>query len=252
MADSGPLAVPNSGGRGGFATSRSTRPARTGAAPRTAGATDAAEWITAARAGDEAAFTRLYLDTQPRLLRYAAGLAGRDAEEITAEAWLQIARDLPRFTGDLDAFRGWASRIVRNRAIDAARAKDRRPVQAVDLAAVLDRPAEQDSAELAIENLGTASAIALITRLPPDQAEAVLLRAVVGLDAGAAGKVLGKRAGAVRVAAHRGLKTLAGLLAEAAEPPAATADPPAAAEPPEAAADPPAKAEPPEPPEPTE
>jgi RNA polymerase sigma-70 factor (ECF subfamily) len=35
------------------------------------------------------------------------------------------------------------------------------------------------------------------------------LRAVVGLDARAAGAVLGKRAGAVRVAAHRGLKKLA-------------------------------------------
>jgi RNA polymerase sigma-70 factor, ECF subfamily len=32
---------------------------------------------------------------------------------------------------------------------------------------------------------------------------------VVGLDAQTAGEVLGKRAGAVRVAAHRGLKRLA-------------------------------------------
>lgn len=191
---------------------------QTASAPRSDEASHAAEgWITAAIAGDEAAFTRLYLDTQPRLLRYAAGLAGQDAEEITAEAWLQIARDLSSFTGDLNAFRGWASRIVRNRAIDAARAKGRRPVHAADLTAVLDRPGGQDAADLALENLDTASAIALIARLPHDQAEAVLLRAVVGLDAGAAGMVLGKRAGAVRVAAHRGLKTLARLLAEAAE-----------------------------------
>ena len=91
-------------------------------------------------------------------------------------------------------------------------------MQAADLAAVLDRPAERDAGELAVDNLGTAAAIALIARLPRDQAEAVLLRAVVGLDAGSAGKVLGKRAGAVRVAAHRGLKTLARLLSEADRP----------------------------------
>ena len=60
--------------------------------------------------------------------------------------------------------------------------------------------------------MSTAAALALIATLPRDQAEAVLLRAVVGLDATAAGKVLGKRAGAVRVAAHRGLRTLARLL----------------------------------------
>ncbi len=45
--------------------------------------------------------------------------------------------------------------------------------------------------------------------MPPDQAEAVLLRAVLGLDARTAGQVLGKRPGAVRTAAHRGLRTLA-------------------------------------------
>ena len=53
------------------------------------------------------------------------------------------------------------------------------------------------------------AALALIARLPRDQAEAVLLRVVVGLDAKAAAKVLGKRAGAVRTAAHRGLRALA-------------------------------------------
>jgi len=35
---------------------------------------------------------------------------------------------------------------------------------------------------------------------------------VVGLDAPAAARVLGKRPGAVRVAAHRGLRRLASLL----------------------------------------
>jgi RNA polymerase sigma-70 factor (ECF subfamily) len=45
--------------------------------------------------------------------------------------------------------------------------------------------------------------------LPPDQAEAVLLRAVIGLDATTAAHVLGKRPGAIRTAAYRGLRTLA-------------------------------------------
>ncbi len=58
--------------------------------------------------------------------------------------------------------------------------------------------------------------MALISQLPRDQAEAVVLRVVVGLDAKSAAQVLGKRSGAVRTAAHRGLRKLAELLEERA------------------------------------
>jgi RNA polymerase sigma-70 factor, ECF subfamily len=175
---------------------------------------DGAEWVAAAQAGDAQAFAELYRDTQPRLIRYAMGLVGQDAEDVTAEAWLQIVRDLHSFDGDFDGFRGWAARIVRNRALDHARARARRPVQAADLTALLNPPLAEDAASTAAERNATASAIALIATLPPDQAEAVLLRTVMDLDAASAGRVLGKRPGAVRVAAHRGLRTLARRLAE--------------------------------------
>jgi RNA polymerase sigma-70 factor, ECF subfamily len=151
------------------------------------------------------------------LLRYAATIVGQDAEDITAEAWLQIARDLGRFAGDLMGFRGWAVTIVRNRAFDHLRAAARRPTTPLeDL--FLDRPAEADTAELAAERLTTASALAMIATLPRDQAEAVLLRTVIGLDAPTAGAILGKRPGAVRVATHRGLKALGRMLDETHRP----------------------------------
>jgi RNA polymerase sigma-70 factor (ECF subfamily) len=165
--------------------------------------------LTAARAGNSIAFEALYRALAPRLSRYARGLVGQDAEDVAAEAWLQIVRDLHKFEGDWDAFRGWAARIVRNRAIDHLRAASRRPARAATLDFLLDKAGNEDTARAAEESMSTAEAIDLIASLPPDQAEAVLLRAVVGLDAKAAGEVLGKRAGAVRVAAHRGLRTLA-------------------------------------------
>jgi RNA polymerase sigma-70 factor, ECF subfamily len=164
--------------------------------------------VAAAQAGDGAAFAWLYRDAQPRLLRYAASLVGQDAEDVTAEAWSQIIRDLPGFSGNLDQFRGWASTIVRNRALDALRASDRRPIQAGDLADLFDLPHEIDAASTAVENLSTAAAIAMIASLPRDQAESIMLRAIVGLDATTAARVLGKRPGAVRAAAFRGLKAL--------------------------------------------
>jgi RNA polymerase sigma-70 factor (ECF subfamily) len=167
--------------------------------------------LAAARAGDSAAFSTLYRETHPRLLRYATSLVGQDAEDVTAEAWLQIARDLPRFSGDVMGFRGWTATIVRNRAFDHLRAAQRRPTTPLE-EFFLDRAAEPDTAVIATDNLATAAALRLIASLPADQAEAVLLRAVVGLDATTAGQILGKRAGAVRVAAHRGLKNLAKML----------------------------------------
>ena len=68
-------------------------------------------------------------------------------------------------------------------------------------------PVDTESAML--EVFTTGAALAVIRSLPRDQAEAVMLRAVMGLDAASAAAILGKRPGAVRSAAHRGLTTLA-------------------------------------------
>jgi RNA polymerase sigma-70 factor (ECF subfamily) len=172
-------------------------------------APDLADAVGRAQQGDAEAFRLLYRDIQPRLLRYLHALAGQDAEDIASETWLQVTRDLPGFSGTYDGFRGWVATIARHRALDHLRRNTRRPpalaIPAEDLAAW---PAAADTAQSAIDALAAGNAVALIATLPPEQAEAVLLRAVLGLDAQTAGQVLGKRAGAVRTAAHRGLKTL--------------------------------------------
>jgi RNA polymerase sigma-70 factor, ECF subfamily len=173
------------------------------------GPADLDEALRAACRGDEAGFAVLYRDLQPRLLRYATALVGADAEDVTAETWLHVARDLGAFVGDLDGFRGWVSTICRNRAMDAARTRTRRPAVPTDLAMIADVPGRQDTYDAALDALSTSWAMKHILALPRTEAEAVLLRAVVGLDAPTAGRVLGKRPGAVRVAAHRGLRRLA-------------------------------------------
>jgi hypothetical protein len=58
--------------------------------------------LAAAQAGDEPAFVLLYRHLQVRLLRYATALAGQDADDVTAEAWLHITHDLRCFRGGLD------------------------------------------------------------------------------------------------------------------------------------------------------
>ena len=165
--------------------------------------------LRSAQAGDDHGFRLLYRDVQPRLLRYLRVLVAGDAEDVASEAWLKIARDLPKFDGDVDAFRGWATTIARHRALDHLRAQRRRPQAGTPVEDLIDVPAHEDTAETALEAISTDAALRLIATLPPDQAEAILLRVVIGLDAKAAGHILDKRAGAVRTATYRGLNGLA-------------------------------------------
>ncbi|AEB45814.1 MULTISPECIES: RNA polymerase sigma factor [Micromonospora] len=185
--------------------------------------------VEAAQAGDEEAFRFLYRSLQPGLLRYLTALVGADAaEDVASETWLQVARDLPNFSGG--EFRAWAVTIARNRAMDHLRRQRRRPALPVPVQELSELAGDADTAERAGESIGTEAALAMIASLPPREAEAVLLRAVVGLDAETAGRVLGRRAGAVRTAAHRGLRRLALMLGqptqECDEPAATPATPP--------------------------
>ncbi len=157
----------------------------------------------------------LYREVQPGLLRYLRGMVGADAEDLASETWLQIARDIRSFRDEGAGFRGWAVTIARHRALDYLRHVQRRPATGLSVDVLVDLPDGLDTAEQVVQFVSTNATIALIATLPRDQAEAVLLRVVVGLDAQAAARVVGKRPGAVRTAAWRGLRTLATRLEHA-------------------------------------
>lgn len=165
--------------------------------------------VARAQDGDEAAFAVAYRIVQPGLLGYLRGIVGDDAEDVASDAWLEIARDLGRFRGDGAGFRGWTATIARHRALDHLRRLKVRPRGTTLEQDVLDLPGRHSTHDEALESLSTEYALELVAGLPRDQAEAVLLRVVVGLDGPAAARVLGKRPGAVRTSAHRGLKRLA-------------------------------------------
>ncbi|MFI2607334.1 RNA polymerase sigma factor [Kitasatospora sp. NPDC018619] len=209
---------PGAGTDGPVGRSGPVPPAEPPPGPAAAAPPDLTEAVRAAQEGSEEAFRLLFRTVQPGLLRYLRVLVGgrpedaQDAEDIASEAWLQIARDLRGFSGDGDGFRGWAATIARHRALDHLRARRRRPVTDLPFEQLVELAAGDDTARAALTTVGTADALALISRLPRDQAEAVLLRVVMELDAESAARVLGKRAGSVRMAAHRGLRRLAKLV----------------------------------------
>lgn len=168
--------------------------------------------LAAAQAGDEDSFTELFRSLQPSLLRYLGTMGGALADDVAAETWLAVVRGLGRFRGDEAKWKSWVFTIARARLVDARRRAARTPAP-VDTDVVLDEHVAPDDVAGTVEEMfSTEAALALIGRLPEQQAEVVLLRYVAGLDVAQAARALGKRPGAVRVAAHRGLRRLAELL----------------------------------------
>jgi RNA polymerase sigma-70 factor, ECF subfamily len=164
--------------------------------------------LARAQAGDDAGFLQLWRALQPRLLRYLHVLGCDDPDDVAGETWLQVVRDLHRFTGDDEDFRRWLFAVGRHRAIDAARARTRRRVSPV--ADGLDGLADGQMVEdQVLDGMSVRQAVAMLDGLSPDQAEAVALRVIAGLDTPAVASILGKSTGAVRVALHRGLRALA-------------------------------------------
>jgi RNA polymerase sigma-70 factor (ECF subfamily) len=168
--------------------------------------------LRGAAAGDRSAFARLWESAHPGLLRYLRVVAGPDAEDVASEAWVKAMRSLPSFSGDEPSFRGWLAVIARNQLADVRRRSARRPEQLhpeIDEQAVVPG---RDAAELALEQLSTDAALRLVASLPPAVAEMVALRVIVGLDVAQVAAIVDRKPGAVRVAVHRALRTLAGQL----------------------------------------
>ena len=165
--------------------------------------------LRAAQSGEEWGFEELYRGLHAYVLRYLRLQAPREAEDLAAETWMNVASALDRFSGDEGAFRNWVFTIARRRVVDHIRRSSRRPGDYSPMEAVRDSPAPDDTELTAMAAVETEEALNRIGRLPPDQAEILLLRVLGGLSADQVGGIVGKPAGTVRVLQHRALKRLA-------------------------------------------
>jgi RNA polymerase sigma-70 factor, ECF subfamily len=174
--------------------------------------------LAAASRREQWAIADLFRAYHPLLLRYLRAQAPPVADDLAGEVWVAVARGLHRFDGDEACFRGWLFTIARRRLIDHHRKVGRRRTDPVPHER-LDRPAEHgdatDPASLAVDHIRAQQALELIlTDLSADQADAVLLRVVAGLDVSEVAEVMGRSPGAVRVLCHRALRRLAPRLVE--------------------------------------
>lgn len=167
--------------------------------------------LTAAQAGNQQAFGTLYHNLNPHLLRQLQFSVGHaDAPDVASETWLHIVAGFHTFHGTYDTFRGWAATIARRRAVDHLRRTP--PTDPTNPATFPDKPASDDTEQDALESLATAATLKLVRVLPREQRKIILLRVIVGLDAPATGRLLGKHPGAIRTGTHRALRALAGQL----------------------------------------
>jgi RNA polymerase sigma-70 factor, ECF subfamily len=183
-----------------------------GASDSTTGC-DFTQALDAARRGDARALAALWRELQPALLRYLQAGDPDAAEDLASDTWLEVTRRLDRFSGGEREFRGWLFTIARHRLIDARRRAARH--RTAPVAWLPDRPGVEDPVSDVLVDLSTRASLRLVSELPPEQAAAVRLRVMAGLDTEQVAEIMGKQPGNVRVLSHRGLRNLARRLAPA-------------------------------------
>lgn len=166
------------------------------------------EVIRRARDGDPEALGQLWRTYQHLLLRYFRGKGMAEPEDLASTVWVEVASGLGRFEGDEPSFRRWLFTIAARRRIDDIRMSKRR-ADRIDRVPIDERPQHAPSAgDEAERGAALDAALAAVRSLPPDQAEAVLLRVVADLSVTEVAEIMRRSEGAVRVLVHRGLKRL--------------------------------------------
>jgi RNA polymerase sigma-70 factor, ECF subfamily len=174
---------------------------------------DVEDVIRRAQSGDRDALGQLWRTYNHLLLRYFRGKGMPDAEDLSSTVWVEVSTSLSRFQGSEHDFRKWLFTIAARRRIDDIRSIKRRHEHAVRAKPTKGDLQSPDAGEQAEAAGSLERALAMVKILPPDQAEAVLLRVVADLNVSEVAAIMGRREGNVRVLVHRGLARLSEKIA---------------------------------------
>jgi len=168
------------------------------------GAQDFETVLAAARAGADWAWAALYRDLAPGVAGYLRSRGAAEPDDVTGEVFLQMVRDLPRFSGGERELRAWVFTIAHHRLLDDRRSRGRRPVEPVgsDLAPPGGAPGADDEV---LDSLGEARVRRVLGSLSADQQAVLALRILGDLTVEEVARVLGRRVGAVKALQRRGL-----------------------------------------------
>ncbi|GAA3317165.1 sigma-70 family RNA polymerase sigma factor [Nonomuraea dietziae] len=174
---------------------------------------DLRELTSLAVQGDRSAIESLLGELRPMVVRYCRARLGRVsgqyhiADDVAQEVCIAVLSALPRYRDMGRPFASFVFGIASHKVADALRSWVRSAVPTQDLP---DGPDEGPGApeETVVRYIEVEQARRLLSRLPDNQRELLLLRVVSGLSAEETGNVLGMSPGAVRVAQHRALARL--------------------------------------------
>lgn len=172
--------------------------------------------VRRAAKGDEPSAGELFDEFYPRVYRYALAKLGNpmDAEDVAAETFAKVLRGLDRFVWKGGGFEAWIFRIASNLVVDQVRFRVREVVMEVSEDAD-ERPDPYLDPEAAFLLLEAGDELReALAALPGDQREVILLRFAAGLDTNGCGKVMGRKANAVRQLQFRALEGLRKLMTE--------------------------------------
>lgn len=165
--------------------------------------------LSAAQCGDERAVELLFVQLQPRLMRFLVAHEARAADDIAGEVWLAVATRIAQFEGGWADFRAWFFSIARRRLADHRRTAVRRRTDVVDATVFELRPTHESTEQLALDSLSGQEAAKLIgSTLRGDQAEVLLLRLLADLDVDQVAAIMEQTSNWVRVTQHRALRNL--------------------------------------------
>jgi RNA polymerase sigma-70 factor (ECF subfamily) len=152
--------------------------------------------VDAARAGDRAAFGRLFERYAPMVHGIVLSrVPAHEADDLVQDVFVSALQRLDTLRAAV-AFGGWLASIARNRAIDFHRGRKKTTELPEDLAHV---DPEQSEAE---------RVLVVIRELPEAYRETLVLRLVEGMSGPEIAERVGITADSVRVNLHRGMKLL--------------------------------------------
>ncbi len=168
--------------------------------------------IERARAGDRDALGALWRIYHPQLLRLLRAKRSPSPDDVASQVWIDVGRALARFEGDGADLRRWLFTIASRRSTDQVRTIGRRRETAVDaFDAFDDLPGITNPGDVADQVADLASlddALGLVATLPPNMAEAIMLRLVSDMSFDEVAAVMRTTEGNARVLVHRGLAKL--------------------------------------------
>ncbi|MEU6996838.1 sigma-70 family RNA polymerase sigma factor [Nonomuraea sp. NPDC046570] len=180
--------------------------------PARSDGSDLRELTSLAVQGDRRAIESLLGELRPMVVRYCRARLGRVsgqyhiADDVAQEVCIAVLSALPRYRDMGRPFASFVFGIASHKVADALRSSVRCAVPTQDLP---DGPDERPGPEeTVVRYIEVEQARRLLSRLPDNQRELLLLRVVSGLSAEETGNVLGMSPGAVRVAQHRALARL--------------------------------------------